>query len=738
MVVLVGVFTPNISFATDCALTISGPCTVGNKTCEKSFIGGIVCTDEKGNKTDNVGNNVDKNSGSCSLILTPFAIASCMFEILSKGVGYILMTITSLILIISGSIFDTIINFTILDMSKNLGTESGIGSSITTAWETLRDVANMFFIFVLLYAAFKAMFDANFGNFQTTIKNIIIVALLINFSLFFSKVVIDASNIASVGFYKAIATSNNSSSLENTTGKFGFSGISGGYMRMLGLQNFFGAGILDKGTDSKSILIIGIMSSIFMLITAIILLIAGIMFAARFIILIFLMILSPLALVSYIIPAMKKHFDEWKEALINQSFFAPLFFAMTWVVFKLGTAFIAVLKLDQALNADSNAKWTDISTSPKGAIPLIINYVIIIGFSIAALIFSKQMASKGATAAAFSGITGGAMAGSGLALRNTVGRGSRALLNSEKIKNAASDENRSWATRTLAKSTLWTSKKGAEGSYDVRGMGNTGLSKALGGGDMFKDMGSAGGKGGFSAAVEAKTKKKAAYAKEVYGKTDKEKEDEKEIEKEVGNKDEEVKTAKEEEAEVIRTKRKTETEEIEKKKEEAKRDMEEKNERLERLQDDKLAGVTIDPLEETKFTKELQEARLNLKTITETHKLALEKQNAKIEDSEYSDKVRFLKEEAKERREALEKLKNASGKRLEAYAKRLEGTFEFAGDKAAARAVRKMIKDKTDEELVAEASERIAKKKLKEEADKNKGSDTTTPPISTPPTLPNP
>ena len=175
VVVLVGVFTPNISFATDCALTISGPCTVGNKTCEKSFIGGIVCTDEKGNKTDNVGNNVDKNSGSCSLILTPFAIASCMFEILSKGVGYILMTITSLILIISGSIFDTIINFTILDMSKNLGTESGIGSSITTAWETLRDVANMFFIFVLLYAAFKAMFDANFGNFQTTIKNIIIV-----------------------------------------------------------------------------------------------------------------------------------------------------------------------------------------------------------------------------------------------------------------------------------------------------------------------------------------------------------------------------------------------------------------------------------------------------------------------------------------------------------------------------------------------------------------------------------
>ena len=55
-------------------------------------------------------------------------------------------------------------------MGKNLGDSSGIGGSITMAWATLRDIANMCFIFVLLYAAFKTMFDANFGNFQTTIK----------------------------------------------------------------------------------------------------------------------------------------------------------------------------------------------------------------------------------------------------------------------------------------------------------------------------------------------------------------------------------------------------------------------------------------------------------------------------------------------------------------------------------------------------------------------------------------
>ncbi|MEK7539275.1 MAG: hypothetical protein AAB595_01360, partial [Patescibacteria group bacterium] len=357
IVVLAGVFVPSVAFGQDFSIgtALLGPGAIGAGLMGGDVVGGL-----------------------------------------AKIVSQALMGISSLVLILSGLLFDWVMNFTIVDMAKNIGGSSAVGSSITQAWATLRDIANMCFIFVLLYAAFKTMFDANFGNFQTTIKNIIIVALLINFSLFFSKVVIDASNIVAVGFYKSITTSESSLSGSSTVGgstEFKKS-ISASYMNMLGVQKLYGSKILSSPEllkEPSKLLVVGIMSSVFMLVTAVVLLIAGIMFIARFIILIFLMILSPLALIAFIIPSLDKRFWDWFHALVDQSFFAPLYFALTWVVFKIGTSLLEVLKTSQPGQTND---MTDIFTKPGGAMALLMNYVLIIGFSIAALIFAKQMASK--------------------------------------------------------------------------------------------------------------------------------------------------------------------------------------------------------------------------------------------------------------------------------------------------------------------------------------------------------
>src|SRR3990167_533411 len=429
-----------------------------------------------------------------------------------KAIAYILMTISALILTLSGLIFDKVIDFTIVKMAANLGGQ-GMGDAITVAWATLRDIANMCFIFVLLYAAFKTMFDASFSNFQTTVKNIIIVALLINFSLFFSKVVIDASNIVAVGFYNSIA---NQTTLDLTTGTTVTTqrGISAGYMNMLGLQTFYNADILDsEGLEPTQLMTIGVMSSVFMLITAIILLMAGVMFAARFIILVFLMILSPLALIAYVIPGQKGKFEEWKSALIAQSFFAPVYFALTWVVFKLGNSLITVMKNDPT-NATSGG-WSNLVAEPKSIMGLILNYVLIIGFSIAALVISKSMASK---TAGFKAISGGigtvAIGGAALAGRNTLGRASGLISESQREK---------WSKSNLGRAGLWMADKGKKGSFDVRGIDT--LKKVPGLGGELGIMGKAGGKGGFAAVVDPKAKAKATYSKDVYGQTGKEKED---------------------------------------------------------------------------------------------------------------------------------------------------------------------------------------------------------------------
>src|SRR3989344_5330106 len=342
-----------------------------------------------------------------------------------KAIAIILIEISAFVLTLSGWIFDKVVDFTIVKMAANLGGQ-GIGDALTTAWATLRDIANMCFIFVLLYAAFKTMFDANFSNFGKTVKDIIIVALLINFSLFFSKVVIDSSNIVDVGFYNSIANQTPSTLPNQSTG------ISAGYANMLGLQTFGDPKILNGlgsgAEETANIMIVGIMSSVFMLITAVILLMAGVMFAARFIILVFLMILSPLALIAYVIPGQRGKFEEWKSALIAQSFFAPVYFALTWVVFKLGKALITTVQ-------NPAGGWAKLTTDPQGVLPLIFNYVLIIGFSIAALVISKSMASK---TKGFGAISGGigtvAIGGAAWAGRNTAGRASGLISETQREK----------------------------------------------------------------------------------------------------------------------------------------------------------------------------------------------------------------------------------------------------------------------------------------------------------------
>ena len=64
---------------------------------------------------------------------------------------------------------------------------------ITEGWKILRDIANLSFIFILLYVAIRTIFGD--GGAKKTIITVVIMALLLNFSLFFCRVIIDASNI---------------------------------------------------------------------------------------------------------------------------------------------------------------------------------------------------------------------------------------------------------------------------------------------------------------------------------------------------------------------------------------------------------------------------------------------------------------------------------------------------------------------------------------------------------------
>jgi len=90
---------------------------------------------------------------------------------------------------------------------------------VVEGWGIVRDICNLFFIFILLYIAFKVVLGLGSGKSdpKSLIINVIIIGLLINFSLFATRLIIDASNILSRIFYNSETISFKSSSGADAT-----------------------------------------------------------------------------------------------------------------------------------------------------------------------------------------------------------------------------------------------------------------------------------------------------------------------------------------------------------------------------------------------------------------------------------------------------------------------------------------------------------------------------------------
>src|SRR5690606_24709247 len=136
---------------------------------------------------------------------------------------------------------------------------------------------------------------------------VIIVAILINFSLFATSLVIDASNVIAIAFYEAIA----SGAVQEGGKILGNTGLSGAFMDKLKLTTIFDAGVIDM----EGIITIAIMGSILMLVASFVFFAAALMFIIRYVVLILVLILSPIAFVAMVFPGLNSQAKKWREAL---------------------------------------------------------------------------------------------------------------------------------------------------------------------------------------------------------------------------------------------------------------------------------------------------------------------------------------------------------------------------------------------------------------------------------------
>src|SRR3990167_5267764 len=389
-----------------------GGCPTGQKPITNPTSGEQFCVTANPSSSGAIVDNIVKPAVNFAtdVLLAPLGWLSIL-----------ILQIASLFTYLGGVILNFIVKFTVVEMAQHL---KEIGT-IDLAWSTMRDVANMGFIFVLLYAAIQTILGIG-SDTKKLIVNIIVVAILINFSLFFTKLVIDASNVLAITFYDAIAPGALSSDASI--------GLSTSLMQPLGVQSIWK---IAKSFEGEQLLTIGIMGTIVSLIAAFIFFAVAIMFVIRFVVLIFVLILSPIAFMAFVLPQLKKHADQWKDALIGQAFFAPIYFLLTWIVI--------VVARGMPTNTDTWANALTGVAGPNGellpppttSIGIVVNFIIIIVLLITSLIIAKEWSGKagsgvGKLTSWAMGAAGGATLGvAGRAGRYTLGAGAEAFKESK-------------------------------------------------------------------------------------------------------------------------------------------------------------------------------------------------------------------------------------------------------------------------------------------------------------------
>ena len=234
--------------------------------------------------------------------------------------------LAALTMIVAG-VFDALLNISMSSFSSIIDS-----AGINTAWTIIRNVLNVSFIFILLYIAISIILGSFGPKKKSTVAGVVISALLINYSMFITRLIIDFGNIIAVALYNAPG------------GAFNSAALMGG----LQIQTILSPDNLTSTGQISSLILMVI--EMVLLCVFMSTLFKGIIFMlGRLVALLALLALSPFGFVGLGIPWLKDKADEWWTNLIGQVFLLPVFLfflMMTSIMLKAAQDIIGVFNSD--------------------------------------------------------------------------------------------------------------------------------------------------------------------------------------------------------------------------------------------------------------------------------------------------------------------------------------------------------------------------------------------------------
>ncbi len=235
------------------------------------------------------------------------------------GVMMIIFKFASLFVYFTAWLIDMLLD---PDLYKSIliGVEAAGGEraegAVVLGWETVRDFCNMFYVFFLLIIAFGTITGSSTYNYKNLLPKFVISLFLINFSDTITMMAIDVGQVFLFGMAAWLGT---------------FSGAQGSGAALTGIVNYFEMSLSSREKPSFEDIITIMFATVYTfmlagtyLVLAGLLLVRLVMFAA-------LIIISPFAFFSLVLPSMRKYTNQWTASLVSNAISGPVLIFFVYI-----------------------------------------------------------------------------------------------------------------------------------------------------------------------------------------------------------------------------------------------------------------------------------------------------------------------------------------------------------------------------------------------------------------------
>lgn len=231
------------------------------------------------------------------------------------------LTFLGFITMMMGNVMDYVLTYFVFGYGYFYNT--AFGGAVEVSWTVIRDLMNVAFIFGLVYIGLRFILFADDGAAKRNLALLIIAALLVNFSLFFAKAIVDVSHGILYEFNSQVEFVD--LDVENSS----VDTLSGAIMYTFAISSVVGAGGVNiEGTNGW--VMVGLLTLTFLLLSFVFIAVAAIL-VIRTVVITFLLIFSPIMFIGWVFPSLSNMSSTWLRTFLKQSFLAPIIFLFLYI-----------------------------------------------------------------------------------------------------------------------------------------------------------------------------------------------------------------------------------------------------------------------------------------------------------------------------------------------------------------------------------------------------------------------